>query len=66
MLTAYASCPRCLGDLIPPGHLNSRQFTCLHCGSSGEVLPADEYVARKTERASVVRPAPPSPALTTV
>lgn len=52
MLTEYACCPRCLGDLIEQQRRAKREFACLQCGDSGEIVPADEYVARKSELAA--------------
>lgn len=65
MLTEYACCPRCLGDLIEQERPGKREFACLQCGDSGEVIPADEYVASKMERAVTRRKTSPSPSLTT-
>ncbi len=65
MLTEYACCPRCLGDFIEQDGPGRRQFACLQCGQSGEVLPADEYVAGKAERAAPRREVSPNPSLTT-
>ena len=48
MLAEYACCPRCLGDLIEQERRAKREFACLQCGDSGEIVPADEYVARKS------------------
>ncbi len=58
MLTEYACCPRCLGDLIEQERPGKREFACLQCGDSGEVIPADEYVASKMERAATRRKSP--------
>lgn len=65
MLTEYACCPRCLGDLIEQERPGKREFACLQCGDSGEVIPADEYVASKMERAATRRKTSPSPSLAT-
>jgi len=65
MITEYACCPRCLGDLIEQEWRGKREFACLQCGDSGEVLPAEEYVAGKAELAASRREMPPDPFLTT-
>ena len=52
MLAEYACCPRCLGDLMEQERRGKREFACLQCGDSGEIVPADEYVARKSELAA--------------
>jgi hypothetical protein len=65
MLTEYACCPRCLGDLIEQERRGKREFACLQCGDTGGVLPAEEYIARKVELAASRREMPPNPFLTT-
>ena len=65
MITEYACCPRCLGDLIEQEWRGKREFACLQCGDSGEVLPAEEYVAGKAELAESRREMSPNPFLTT-
>jgi hypothetical protein len=65
MLTEYACCPRCLGDLIEQNRRGSREFACLQCGDSGEIVPADEYVAAKSELAASRRKSFPRTSLVT-
>ena len=55
MLVEYVCCPRCLGDLVVEDRTGVREFACLQCGDSGEVVPADEYVARNSERVTYRR-----------
>ncbi len=66
MITVYASCPRCLGDLFQPDPAGSREFSCLQCGGSGEVIPGDEYVARKAALAATRRKPFPAHSLAAV
>jgi hypothetical protein len=42
-----------------------REFACLQCGNSGEIVPADEYVARKSALAASRRDMPARRSLTT-
>ena len=51
MLTEYACCP-VPGDLMEQERRGKREFACLQCGDSGEIVPADEYVAAKSELAA--------------
>ena len=65
MLAEYACCSRCLGDLIEQQRRAKRQFACLQCGDSGEIVPADEYIARKSALAASRRNMPARQSLTT-
>jgi hypothetical protein len=65
LLTEYACCPRCLGDLIEEGRPGNRSFVCLQCGDSGEFVPAEEYIARKLEHPAATRKASAAPTLAT-
>lgn len=65
MFAEYACCPRCLGDLIEQERTGRHTFACLQCGDSGEVLPAEEYVATKLARVASRRKASAAPSLST-
>ena len=42
------ACPRCLGDLMRDSWGSEDEVVCIQCGYRTAVVPAMEYVARKT------------------